>query len=387
MLSKRRTLTLLPAIILALVGWLWLRNDSEQSHRRVAESIETVEEKELSQPSFESGVKDANATTTVDQIVTQLTGSLELLKRTHGAAQGQEIISKMFEALEEYSVGDASRAIVQVLNTREDALAFGRFAPGPDGFLNAYPSFRTALLDQLEKLDPVAALKMGKSILTESENADEWAVSLRMVSRNARSTEDLEFLRGKVQELLHKEAWLNDPTFSFLHAFDAAVDDGRGVTIQRLGELLDSMDDRAVAHAATVSLDRLFQNQTLAGVEYVTSHPEFLNEAKGFRASLVARIDPSNTQEVVLAESYLEDSSFSSEEKRTFFQLFPNFNSTFSYNLIHESQIPSRAEMREASVAAVGQLSLWVNENRYPEHQDDINQAIDRLAKAWKLEL
>ena len=341
----------------------------------------------MSQSSIDSRVKEANTPATVDQIVTELNGSLELLKQAHGAAEGQEIISQMFDSLNEYTVGDASRAIVQVLNTKEDALAFGRFAPGPNGFLNACPSYRTALLDQLEKLDPVAALKMGKSILTESENADEWALSLRMVSRNARSTEDLEFLQGKVQELLHKEAWLDDPTFSFLHAFDATVDDGREITIQRLGELLDSKDDRAVAHAATVSLDRLFQNQTLAGVEFVNSHPEFLNEAKGFRASLMARIDPSDTQEVALAESYLGDSSFSNEEKRTFFQLFPNFNSTFSYNLIHESEIPTRSEMREASIAAVGQLSIWANENRYPEYQNDIYQAMDRLAKAWKLKL
>lgn len=380
-------MTLLPAVILVLAGWLWLRNGSEENHPGVGESIETVEKSEVSQSSIDSRVKEANTPARVDQIVTQLNGSLELLKRTHGAAEGQEIISQMFDSLNEYTVGDASRAIVQVLNTKEDALAFGRFAPGPDGFLNAYPSFRTALLDQLEKLDPVAALKMGKSILTESENADEWALSLRMVSRNARSTEDLEFLQVKVQELLHKEAWLDDPTFSFLHAFDATVDDGREVTIQRLGELLDSEDDRAVAHAATVSLDRLFQNQTLAGVGFVTTHPEFLDETTGFRASLMARIDPSDTQEVTLAELYLGDSSFSNEEKRTFFQLFPNFNSTFSYNLIHESKIPTRSEMREASIAAVGQLSIWANENRYPEYQDDIYQAMDRLAKAWKLEL
>ena len=385
MLSKRRILTLLPAVILALVGWYWLRNGFEVDEPNSVDST-TTEEKLVTQtdPASDSNLTQVDR---VDQLVTQLLGSLELLKQVHGEARGQAVIEEMFQTLEASSAEDASRAIVRLLNTRQNALAFGRFAPGEDGFLSAYPSFRTALLDQLEKLDPAEAVDMGKSILADSENVDEWAISLRILSRHAQSIDDQNFLRGKVQELLHKDAWLEDPTFGFLHAFDAAVDGGALASIQRMEELLESEHDRAVTHAATISLDRLFQTHTQVGVEYLTNHPDFLNKAKGLRASLVARIDPADTNGIQLAEAYLGDPSFSVEEKQTFFQLFPNFNTTYSYNLITESKVPTRTDMRQASIAAFTELSVWSTENRYPEFQDDIDRAINRLAKAWKLEL
>lgn len=380
-------MTLLPAVLLALTGWFWLRNGLDNEEVGTGKNVGQLKESgEQSDSVIEPGTLSEESTAE-DRLVTRLFDQLDLLRQVHGVGEGQEAVAELFNILENYAKEDASRAIVRVLNTRQDALAFGRFAPGKDGFLSAYPSFRTALLDQLEKVDPKAALEMGKNILSESENPDEWALSLRIVARHGQSDGDRVFFEDKVQELLHKGSWLEDPTFSFLHAFDATVNDGRDVTIERLGALLGENQNRAVTHAATVSLDRLFQNQALAGVQYITAHPEFLDGAKGFRASLVARIDPSDTNGLGVVESYLRDTVFSVEEKRTFFQLFPNFNSTFSYNLITESTIPTRTEMRNASVAAVTQLSLWSNENRYPEFQDDINRAIERLAKAWKLEL
>jgi hypothetical protein len=246
---------------------------------------------------------------------------------------------------------------------------------------------RTALLDALERLDPAQAVVYGKSILESSENPDEWALSLRALSRHAASSSDQAFLQSKIQELLHKQDWLQDPTFSFLHAFDVAVAGGQSETIVRLGELLEASPNKAVGHAATISVDRLFQQHTSAGANYVVEHPEFLASASGFRATLMARVNPLDSSEMSSAEAYLSADGFSAEEKHTFFQTFPNFNTTFSYNLITESVIPTRSEMREQSLAAYTQLSTWLNENRYPEFEDDINGAIHRLVKAWKLEL
>ena len=387
MLSKRRTLTLFPAVLLALVAWWWLRNGSDVNPVGTTGTNAGEEERSNQTDSMADVFQSSGSANDVDRVVTRLFGQLEFMKQVHGELEGQKLISEMFEWMNTVPPETASQAIVEVLDSGEDALAFGRFAPSKDGFLKAYPSFRTALLDQLERLDPAEMVRVGISILSSSENPDEWALSLRALSKHSTTASDRAFLQDKVDELLHKDAWLNDPSYSYLHAFDAVVAEGMNASLARLAELVESSPNKAVTHAATVSLDRLFQEHSAMGAAYVSSQPELLSDATGFRASLMARIDPSDTGAVASVEAYLSDASFSSAEKQTFFQLFPNFNTTFSYNLITESAVPSRTHMRKVSIAAVDQLSLWASEGQYSEFEDDIRLAMNRLASAWKLEL
>jgi hypothetical protein len=316
----------------------------------------------------------------------RLLGELELLKQVHGEPEGQRVIRNMFAWMEEIPSEDVTAAVVAVLNTGEDAFAFGRFSPDKDGFLKSYPTFRTALLDLLEQLDPVQAVEVGKVLLNTSENADEWALSLRTLARHAVSMDDRAFLQSKVQTLLHKDAWLDEPSFSYLHAFDAAVADGQSMTIERLGELMSAPPNRAVGHAAIISLDRFFQQHAFVSANYVVEHPEFLATATGFRASLMARVNPVEQAETATAEMYLAAEEFTVEEKRTFFESYPNFNSTYSYNLITGSLLLSRPEMKKRSLAALRQLESWLDEGSFPEFDGDINNAVNRLTRIWKLD-
>jgi hypothetical protein len=382
MLKKWKILFILPLILLGFLVWLEVPKTSKEERVLATDqgASTLVKTDATTAANSNDGISDQD-------LVTLLLGEHELLKLVNGEAEGQESIRKMFSWLNDVPNEDASAAILTVLNTGEDAFAFGRFAPGKDGYLKAYPTFRTALLDQLEKIDPAQAVKYGKSVLETSENPDEWALSLRALSRYAESASDKAFLHSKVQALLHKDAWLEEPSFSYLHSFDAAVADGQAVTIARLGELLEASPNKPVGHAATISMDRFFQRHTSQSVAYVVDHPEFLTTVTGFRASLMARVDPLEPAQMNSAESYLRADAFSAEEKHTFFLAFPNFNTTFSYNLISESELPTRPEMRERSIAAQTQLSQWLEENRYPEFEEDINGAVSRLAKVWKLEL
>lgn len=316
----------------------------------------------------------------------RLLGDLELLRGVHGEKEGQAGVQRMLAWLEQAPVEDSTKAIVEVLRSGEDAFLFGRFSPGGDGFLSSYPTVRAALLDLLEKLNPDQAIVMSKEILDTSENPDEWALSLRTLTRHGTSVEDREFLQLKVQDLLHQQSWLEEPSFGFLHAFDAAVLSGRIQTLERLGELAGAPPNRAVGHAAILSVDRFFQTNSTAGVAFVSDHPEFLGNASGFRASLMARANPTDLRAMAATEAYLESPSFTEAEKRTFFEVFPNFNSTFSHNLIAQSRLLSRPEMRERGVAAFTRLSNWLSDHRYPEFEDEINSAVIRLAGTWKLD-
>ncbi|MCZ6672772.1 MAG: hypothetical protein O7C75_07525 [Verrucomicrobia bacterium] len=386
MLNKWTRIALIPSLVVAgFVLWLHLADVPET---QIANQTSVESNSRDSGLAAESLNRSSGGLFSAQQeLVDRMFGELELLKLVHGEAEGQEAIQSMFTWLAQAPRSDASAAVTKVLASGEDAFAFGRFAPGADGFLKAYPTFRTALLDVLEMLDPAQAVEVSKAILNTSENPDEWALSLRIMSKHSESAQDEVFLQAKVQALLNKDEWLNEPSFAYLHAFDAAVQDGQFITIQRLGELVSDSPNRAVGHAATLSVDRFFQIHSDVGVSCVINQPGFLEDAAGFRATLMARVNPASPREMNAVQNYLQGNQFSDQEKRTFLETFPNFNSTYSYNLITGSLLLSRGEMRERSIAALSQLKGWLNENRYPEFEDEINNTASRLIKTWKLEL
>ncbi|MCB1120665.1 MAG: hypothetical protein KJT03_03885, partial [Verrucomicrobiae bacterium] len=112
-----------------------------------------------------------------------------------------------------------------------------------------------------------------------------------------------------------------------------------------------------------------------------------LDSSGGFRASLVARANPESPIDMQAVEMYLSSPEVASEEKEVFFQSFPNFNSTYSYNLITGSLLLSRPTMRERSFAALNQLKVWSEDARYSEFGDAINSARERLVKIWEVGL
>ena len=384
MRSLWKPITLISTIFLFVLV-LWFLNSPSSRLSRESEENRSKPDQPLTSLDTSRETSSGDLTALEDKLRFRLLGELDALKHVHGELEGQAVIKGMFTWLNKEPSAIASKSVQSILESGVDAFAFGRFSPGADGFLESYPTFRTALLDMLEQLDPALAVEVGKAILNTSENVDEWAISLRTLSRHVDSQSDQLFLNTKVQELLLRETWLEEPTFSFLHAFDAAVEGGQLISIERLGELMTEPPNRAVGHAATISIDRFFQQHAAVGASYLIEHPEFLNASSGFRATLIARVNPINNNEMAVAETYLDTQVFSKEEKRTFLETFPNFNSTFSFNLITGSLLIPREDMRERSVAAYNQLSVWLNEDRYPEFKDEITNTVNRLARTWKL--
>lgn len=368
-----------------LIGWLvWIQLSKPDS--QLAEVVGSSDSQMLQQDSgsLEDGtVTDEGSAQTAIEV--RMLSELDRLKSVNGESAGQAVIQNLFSWLRNEEPLGAASAVESVLSSGVDGFAFGRFSPGANGFLDSYPTFRTALLDLLEELDPGRAVAVGKDILNTSANADEWAISLRTLSKYASAPEDKSFLESKVSELLEIQSWLDEPTFGYLHAFDAVVAGGHLSGIVRLGELVANPPNRAIAHAATISVDRFFQQHASVGSGYLIGTPKFLENEPGFRATLLARVNPTDVEAMNLVENYLEDQSFGNPEKRTFISSFPNFNSTYSYNLITGSLLYSRSDMRERSIAAHDQMSSWMAEGRYPEFEDEIASAVNRLASTWKL--
>jgi hypothetical protein len=376
-----KTVIALSAAILA--GWLcWLLMPNPDSRmERVASTGET-DLKRAQVSDAESGMLSGAKNEKVS-IELRMRQSLIRLKDAEGEIEGQRILKELVDWLKMQSSGAVGSAIEQVLAEGQDGFAFGRFAPGPDGFLISYPTFRTGLLDVLEHIDPEKAVAVGKSILSDSDNSDEWALSLRTLSKYAVSLEDRAFLSGKIEELLLKDEWLKDPVFSYLHAFDTAVANGEAVTIARLGELVENGPNKAVTHAATLSVDRFFQMHPVVAGQFMVSN--FLASEPGFRASLMARSDPGVDQGRDAVEAYLAGDIFAESEKRIFINSYPNFNTTYSYNLVTGSLLLPRTEMKRRSLEALGLLQEWLADGKYPQFKDEMNSAIQRLAKTWKV--
>ncbi len=375
-------LAFLGVLLVAWLAWIQLSKQDSLLDEVVDSSDSHMLHKDVGNLG-DGAVTDQGSAQTAIEV--RMLSELDRLKTVNGESAGQAVIQDLFSWLRNEESLAVASAIESVLLSRVDGFAFGRFSPSANGFLDTYPTFRTALLDILEELDPGRAVAVGKDILNTSASADEWAISLRTLSKHASVPEDKRFLESKVSELLEMGAWLEEPSFGYLHAFDAAVAGGQLSGIARLGELVANPPNRAIAHAATISVDRFFQIHASVGTDYLVRTPEFLENEPGFRATLVARVNPMDVEGINLVENYLENQSISGAEKRTFISSFPNFNSTYSHNLITGSLLYSRSDMRERSIAAYDRMSSWLAENQYPEFEDEIASAVNRLASIWKL--
>src|SRR5206468_3974534 len=102
-------------------------------------------------------------------------------------------------------------------------------------------------LDQLARLDPVAAAAYARVVLANMDSPDEWAVALRDLARGDNSAEGRTFLEQKTGDLLRCEAWQQNTSVGYLEAFDAAVYLGGTNLLPVLSHLVRQRDNPAVA--------------------------------------------------------------------------------------------------------------------------------------------
>jgi hypothetical protein len=288
-------------------------------------------------------------------------------------------LNKLRQYLRTLRPDAAAAALTAFLAERTDARSGLDFKISASGQLNEAPSLRVWLLDCLGEIDRDAAAEYAKTILSHPSSADEWAVSLRDYALVRTSPEDVAFIQARVRELISNPAWQTKPSAGFLEAFDTIVYTKATMLTRDLAQLVSARENRVVAHAAYLTLDRLVIEEPQKVLSQLAADPSLMKGREQTRANYFARADVRDPQQRALLETYLLDPSRTAEELKTFAGVFPNANLMISTNLLTRTGTPTQndivTEDREALAIVVG----WIADPRFARIEDHLKQVHSRL--------
>jgi len=310
--------------------------------------------------------------TQLDDIVGRLTASAD-------ADASRKLLAELRGLLDALPREVASREVQSFLSLKKDAGTKLDVTVKAGGALGDASSLRVFLLDYLGQIDRPAAAAIGKQILSAPSSPDEWAVSLRNVAWADDSPGNLAYLRAKTREMIGNPAWRQNPSSGFLEAFDVIVH-ARGFDLApQLTELVRDKDNRAVAHAAYLTLDRLTITDPAAALAPLAAQPELMEGREQTRANFFARGDVRDPKQRALVESYLLDPRRSALELQTFAGLFPSANYMISNNLLTETATPAHAELAARDRAALETVDAWLADPRFSRLKPQIEAIHTRL--------
>lgn len=301
-----------------------------------------------------------------------------------GAVERVQALEALRRALESGATNEVSAAIRLLLDSRTDAPTGLQFKIGGKGLLAEAPTLRTFLLDQLGRIDPSAAADYARLILNDSNSPDEWAVALRNLARGDVSLGARTLLADKTAELLNNELWQQDPSVGFLEAFDTAVFLGGTSLLPALSDLVREKDNRAVAHAAFLTLDRLVINQPAEVLSAIEQHPDWMQGREETRANYFARADLGDEGQRRLIESYLLDPNRGATELQAFAGVFPNANFMISQNLLTDPAMMDGATLARRDKAALAVVEEWLAERRFEKVKPELQKIRSRLVEFTK---
>src|SRR6266567_6387377 len=138
---------------------------------------------------------------TADGLEEMLRSAQAALHTAQDAGSKRQQLAALRQALSSMPSKNVTIAIRKFLDSKADAGTGQGFKIGGHGVLSEAPTLRAMLLDQLGQIDPAAAAAYAREILSRSDSADEWAVSLRNLAWGDASPEGRALLQQKVGEL------------------------------------------------------------------------------------------------------------------------------------------------------------------------------------------
>jgi hypothetical protein len=301
---------------------------------------------------------------------------------------GGDAARRSLEELKSYLAGlphqAAASATLNVLRSGVDAPTGLTFTIGPGGMLSASPSLRVFLLDYLAQLDPASAAEFSRAVLASKDSPDEWAVALRCIARANTDEATRNYLAQKMRELLTHEPWRIGASTGFLESFDVAVYLRGASLVPELATLVRLTDNRAVAHAAYLAMDRLSIIDAAPVLTKLVDEPELMQGREVTRANYFARADVTDGAQRATLERYLLDPRRSAEELRTFTGLYPNANLMVSENLLTLTITPDRGTLVARDQAALRAVNEWLADARFTALRSELERARVRLERFLK---
>jgi hypothetical protein len=366
-------LILAPFVIVVLVGMVWWFAVSNSKNRNSSKQSEPT----ASPPARR---EDSSLTASPEEIARRrLLGAATALEASTQPADARQLLSELRNSLSALPGAKASKLISQLLESRTDAPTRLGFTIGSDGLLEESPSLRVFLLDQQARIDPAAAGAYAEKVLNEMTSPDEFAVALRNYARANTAEEGRRFLEQKLDAMLRRDEWRQDPSAGFLEAFDVAVHVGGTNLMRDLTALVRDKQNRAVSHAAYLALDRLVIADPASTLNLLQADPSLMHGREVTRANYFARADPGHAPQRQVLEKYLLNSPLDGKELETFVGLFPNANYMVSRNLLTPTATPDYTTQLQRDRTALQTVDEWIADSRFERLKPQLVKMRNRL--------
>lgn len=375
---KRKTaICLLAAICLFAAASVWWAGRPRRTETGApAGKASTREAQNSAAP---EGTPNAPRKETIVSISAQVGDILTRLKAGTDPAASRSLLAELRGLLDSLPRDVASREVRALLESHKDAPTLLDVTVKEGGVLGDASSFRVFLLDYLGQNDRAAAALVSREILSAPTSPDEWAVSLRNVAWADDSQDTMEYLRAKAREMISNTAWRKNPSAGFLEAFDVIVH-ARGFDLApQLTELMRDHDDRTLAHAAYLTLDRLTIADAAVALAPLAAQPELMEGREQTRANFFARLDVGEASQKALLERYLLEPRRTALELQTFAGIYPNANYMISNNLLTHTATPTREELAARDSVALQVVEGWLTDPRFTALQPQLTTMRNRL--------
>lgn len=295
----------------------------------------------------------------------RLKSAVAELKVNTDPEKSRTILRELRSLLDTLPPNVASQLVQDFLKSGQDAGTKLDITIKSGGGLGDASSLRVFLLDYLGQIDKPAAGQIAMQVLSGYTTPDEWAVSLRNFAWANPDPGAYGFLQQKTRELLANPDWKRNPSVGYLEAFDTIVYAHATDLTPELANLLRDKDNRATAHAAYLTMDRLTISDPTAMLKQLVEKPELMTGREQTRADFVARADIRQPDQRGLVEQYLLDPARSQQELNTFAATYPNANYMISTNLLTEVKTPRGEELIASDREALKVVEQWENDPRF----------------------
>lgn len=307
---------------------------------------------------------------------------LSELAASKDPASARELLNKLRQKLDKLSPEEAALFVENYFASGEDVKLPLPFEVEQSGQLKTAPTLRTALLDHLAIINPEAAARLSREILSTPTTADEWALGLRNLARV--ETDSRDYLRKKTEQLIRNPEWQTKPSIGYLNAFDTLVHLQATETTPLLSELVQSKERRDLAHASFLTLDRL----TLASTDEMLrliSQDQALQQARPeMAAQQIARADFRSESQQNTVREWLLAPERTPTQLDTFAKTFPNGNMAISNNLLTTSTPFSGADLRERDLHSLEIIDTWLHLPEFDSIKNHLETTSQRLSQFVK---
>ena len=299
--------------------------------------------------------------------------------RFKASPDSQQSLKDLQQKLAKMPPAEAAAWIRDFLKSGKDKATGLTFEIGGDHALVQWPTFRTFLIDALQKIDPAAAADISRDILSKPTTADEWALALRNIGLADQSKETNTTLREKTEALINNPAWQAAPSIGYLNAFDVLVHTRAVQSTPLLSNLIQRKDRKDLAHAAFLTLDRIVQRDPVEVLNRLAADKELQQSRPEMAAQQFARADLRDPAQQAIVRSWLLDPARTGTELNSFAGIYPNNNHFVSNNLLTTEPTQSGADLASHDRAALEILNSWSADPTFTPVKDQLATMISRL--------